>query len=161
MDRSRPTHSPARCRDLPSPDEAAFEAEDAWLREHALDGVAIRTGNPGPYSNCYGWTFTGGRFAIDDDIDIILEDNGYQEVEIPQPGDLAVYERSGTILHVGIVRRCGEKGEATIESKWGARARYHHPAYAYPCRQAIAASSTARRPGASAEGVRVAVWRLN
>jgi hypothetical protein len=130
-DRGRPIYVRS-CRDLPSPDERAIEAEDAWLHEQALDGVAIRTGNPGPYSNCYGWTFTGGRFAIDDDIDIILEDNGYEEVDVPQAGDLVVYRGSGSILHVGIVRRCPETGEAIIESKWGARARYHHPAYAYP-----------------------------
>lgn len=130
-DRGRPIHMRS-CRDLPSPDDTVFDAEDAWLREQALDGIAVRTGNPGPYSNCFGWTFTGGRFAIDEGIDIILEDNGYEQVSAPQPGDLAVYEVRGVILHVGIVRRCGERGEAIIESKWGARARYHHPAYAYP-----------------------------
>jgi hypothetical protein len=133
-DRGRPIRLRG-CSDLPAPDSTAIEAEDAWLREQALDGVAIRTGNPGPYSNCYGWTFTGGRFALDEDINIILEDNGYDEVDAPQPGDLVIYRGGGTIVHVGIVRRCAEEGEAIIESKWGARARYHHPVYAYPVPQ--------------------------
>lgn len=121
-----------RSYDLPPPDASAFEAEDAWLYERALVGVAIRTGNPGPYSNCFGWAFTGGRFAVDDDINAILEDNGYEEVRRPMPGDLVAYDMDGAIFHVGIVRDHDSDGEPIVESKWGARARYHHPVRAYP-----------------------------
>lgn len=120
------------CANLPDPDEDLFEAEDAWLQDRGLDGIAVRTGNPGPYSNCFGWTFTGGRFALDEGIEDILEDNDYRLVSRPRAGDLAVYQAGGTIAHVGIVRECSNSVGVVVESKWGARARYHHPAESYP-----------------------------
>jgi hypothetical protein len=117
--------------ELTAPTEAMLQSEERWLRSEGLDGTLVRTGESGPHSNCYGWVFTGGRFALDADIDQILTDNDYSPTREPRPDDLAVYrDGAGQIVHVGIVRAV-QDGEPLVESKWGARGRYHHPASVY------------------------------
>jgi hypothetical protein len=118
--------------EIPDPTEVELQAEDAWLKAQRLDGPVVRTGNPGPYSNCYGWIFTGGRYTVDTGIEIILDDNRYEPVAKPRPDDLVVYTVSQTIVHVAIVRDVPATGDVIVESKWGARGRYHHPVRAYP-----------------------------
>jgi hypothetical protein len=121
------------CMLLPPLDGRLIEAEDAWLRHHNLHDIVVRSGDAGPYCNCFGWVFTGGRFAIDDNIDALLEDNDYTEVTDPQPNDLAVYRGDcGSPMHVAVVRAVESSGEILVESKWGARACYYHPLHAYP-----------------------------
>jgi hypothetical protein len=116
--------------ELEPPTEAMVEAEEAWLRSQGFHSL-VRTGEPGPHSNCYGWVFTGGRYAVDGNIEDILHDNGYCQTTHPQANDLAVYrDPSGQIVHVGIVRKA-DNGEPLVESKWGARGRYHHAASTY------------------------------
>jgi hypothetical protein len=91
----------------------------------------IRASKPDPSHNCYGWVFTGGRFWIDgDSVDLILADNGYQEVADPRAGDLITYrDRVGRSAHAGIVRSANEN-DVLVESKWGSLGRYlHAPAH--------------------------------
>jgi len=93
--------------------------------------------------NCHGWTFTGGEKWINfpDDVERILEDNGYARVPGGgvQTGDLVIYRKSGEIKHSGIVTAVDGGGNPTqIESKWGAGGRYLHapgdvpPGYGQP-----------------------------
>ncbi|OAI41618.1 hypothetical protein AYO40_02890 [Planctomycetaceae bacterium SCGC AG-212-D15] len=122
----------ARAVEISDATETEVRAEDAWLKAQGLEAPIVRTGNPGPYSNCFGWIFTGGRYAIDTGIETILEDNGYETVSRPRPGDLVVYTAAGAAVHVAIVREVPACGAVIVESKWGARGRYHHPVHAYP-----------------------------
>lgn len=77
-------------------------------------------------ANCHGWVFVGGQHLLwRDGIDRILEDNGYQICNEPQPGDLIIYRNnSGEILHTGLVR-AGLFGKI-IESKWGLSKLFVH-----------------------------------
>jgi hypothetical protein len=79
--------------------------------------------------NCHGWVFTGGRYWIaGGQVAGILEDNGYEEVMEPRPGDLVVYrDDKGDITHTGLVRCAGGDGPLLIESKWGGLGRFLHP----------------------------------
>jgi len=109
-------------------DEAA-EAERHWVAEGRLECHIIRTGEVDPSSNCHGWVFTGGRYAIHpDDVESILEDNGYQPVASPSKGDLIVYRNeAGVVMHTGIVLEVVHENLVLIESKWGPLGRFLHP----------------------------------
>jgi hypothetical protein len=96
-----------------------------------LEGQAVQVAPPDYLSICHGWTFTGGRHMItEQSVEMILRDNGYQEVDQPRPGDLIIYrdQSSGQIVHSGIVRAIGEEGYVLVESKWGPQGRYLHEA---------------------------------
>jgi hypothetical protein len=79
-------------------------------------------------ANCHGWVFTGGRHLLKGTgVEMILEDNGYQIVKKPQPGDVIVYrDLVNQIVHTGIVRVAFDDGQVLIESKWGIAGRYLH-----------------------------------
>ncbi len=78
-------------------------------------------------SNCHGWVFAGGRFAVGcQDVDPILWDNQYDLVERPEAGDLIIYrDDAGAVVHSGIVR-LAENDLVMVESKWGPHGRYLH-----------------------------------
>jgi len=80
--------------------------------------------------DCHGWTFTGGSDWINDDqVQQILNDNGYQSVELGAVlvGDLVIYRHEGNITHSGVVTEVDENGmPILIESKWGRLGRYLH-----------------------------------
>jgi hypothetical protein len=78
--------------------------------------------------NCHGWVFTDGKYILaGNDVERILADNGYREVEHPASGDLIVYrDYSGGIVHTGLVRAADDRGLVLIESKWGLEGRYLH-----------------------------------
>ncbi len=109
--------------------DEAEQAEQDWIAEGRLECHVIRTGDVDPASNCHGWVFTGGRYAIHpDDMETILADNGYQRVETPRKGDLILYRsEQGSILHTGIVLEVVSENLVLIESKWGPLGRYLHP----------------------------------
>lgn len=109
--------------------EEAEQAEQQWIAEGRLECRIIRTGDVDPASNCHGWVFTGGRYAIHpDDVEDIVTDNGYQRVESPRKDDLILYrDDRGAILHTGIVVEVISENLVLIESKWGPLGRYLHP----------------------------------
>ncbi|GIW90977.1 MAG: hypothetical protein KatS3mg109_1409 [Pirellulaceae bacterium] len=91
-------------------------------------GYVIRREKPTPRYNCHGWVFTGGRYVVkSEDVETILHDNGYSEVEQPQVGDLVVYrDEQGRIIHTGVVRGILDDGTPLLESKWGFAGRFLH-----------------------------------
>ena len=78
--------------------------------------------------NCHGFVFTNGRFWISgDEVERILEDNGYVPVGLPRPPDVAVFrDTAGKIIHTGIVRGAAADGVILLESKWGNMGRFIH-----------------------------------
>lgn len=87
-----------------------------------------RVAPPDASTNCHGWVFAGGRYAIGEAaVAALLEDNGYSIVDSPRRGDVIVYrDDAGKIQHSGRVRSVHDDGQVWIESKWGASSRYVH-----------------------------------
>lgn len=103
--------------------------EERVLRETRLADQVIRHGGPSDESNCHGWVFTGGKFLLSpEDVELILKENGYAEVQEPQPGDVAVYRQGGTVSHTALVRYVAEGQPVLVEGKWGAMGVFLHPA---------------------------------
>lgn len=95
-------------------------AELKVLASAQLNHQIIRRGAGGDHSNCHGWVFTDGRFRLSpEDVDLILRENGYQEVVEPRAGDVVIYRRGGGIVHSGIVRYVTEGQPVLVEGKWG------------------------------------------
>jgi hypothetical protein len=95
-------------------------AEDRALKNNRLEGQVIRRGGASDQSNCHGWVFADGKFNVsNDDVEIILKENGYQQISEPHLGDLAVYRSGGTILHTAIVRYVTTGQPVLVEGKWG------------------------------------------
>lgn len=95
----------------------------------------IESGPPDVRTNCFGWVFTGGKFAIIDQgwTETILADNGYRVVEQPQESDLVVYrDYRNVVVHVGVVKATGADDFVLVESKWGMLHRYLHAPEAQP-----------------------------
>jgi hypothetical protein len=110
-------------------DEVTQAAEVEYFKAHSFAHHVIRTGPAGDGTNCHGWVFTGGRHWISGkEVETILADNGYREVQAPQPGDLAVFRESGAVIHSGVVCGLSEEGTVLIESKWGRLGRFVHTA---------------------------------
>lgn len=101
-------------------------ASDAALEVYQRK--VLRVALPDATSNCHGWVFASGRYGLSEPaVEALLQDNGYQPVAAPQPGDVIVYrDDAGKILHSGRVRSAHENGQIWIESKWGAGGRYIH-----------------------------------
>lgn len=94
------------------------------------EGRAILAGGAEALSNCHGWVFTGGRYAIAaENVDAILRDNGYERVAAPGLHDLIVYrDAAGRPVHTGLVKAVGADGFILVESKWGSlRVFWHTP----------------------------------
>ncbi len=106
------------------------DGEARFLRQFpAFSGRIIQVGPPDPFLGCHGWTFTGGRYNVDpEQVERILRENGYVEMQVPRSGDLIVYRdrETGLITHTGIVRVADGEGLVLIESKWGSNGRYLH-----------------------------------
>jgi hypothetical protein len=98
-----------------------FATETQTLQSTRLDDYVIRRGPPDDNSNCHGWVFTGGKYAIrGHEVDTILVENEYQPSTIPRAGDLCVYRNeSNLILHTALVRSVFDDGTILVESKWG------------------------------------------
>jgi len=108
--------------------------EESYLGNGSWKWQVIRVGDPNLTSNCHGWVFTGGRFAIRcADVDGILADNRYCQTSRAQPGDVIVYrDGQGRVLHSGVVRFVAGNGLVLVESKWGPLGRYLHPPECQP-----------------------------
>ncbi len=79
-------------------------------------------------ANCHGWVFTGGKFLLrGDQIDMILQDNQYEQIMEPLPGDIVIYrDELGGIRHTGLVQAVLMDGTIITESKWGIDSRFLH-----------------------------------
>lgn len=95
-----------------------------------LAGRVERLAPAGDACNCHGWAFTGGRYWIaNHDLDFILEDNCYQVVSDPRPGDLAMYKQGNAFTHTAVVV-AAEPGEPVmVVGKWGWMGVYRHAVY--------------------------------
>jgi hypothetical protein len=127
-DAGRPLH---RYRPAQPATPAELHAGEAFtLEAWEFSEHAIRTAPADDESNCHGWVFGGGTCWIQGaDVFLILQDNGYEPVSDPQPGDLIVYRDAGAgrvITHSGIVRTAGHGSPVLIESKMGRGGRFLH-----------------------------------
>jgi hypothetical protein len=104
---------------------AMVREADAWLVQ-GFPGV-VRLDGPNVTYNCHGWIVAGGRYWIEGpDFELILHDNGYHPVPIPQLGDIVVYRDGvGEIVHSGLVREVSAAA-VSVESKWGVLQRVLH-----------------------------------
>jgi hypothetical protein len=103
--------------------------EEKTLRDGRFHDQVIRRSGPTDHSNCHGWVFTGGKFLLSpDDVEQILKENGYQEIQEPRAGDLVVYRRASAVMHTAIVRYVTEGQPVLVEGKWGAMGVFLHPA---------------------------------
>jgi hypothetical protein len=104
------------------------------LLDSPLPYRAVRLTDAESVSNCAGWVFAGAHAWIQcRDVRQILDDNGYQAVKRPHPGDLAIYRDStGEIVHVAQVSAILDGGRPLIESKWGAQGVFLHLAEGTP-----------------------------
>lgn len=99
------------------------------LTDAKLHAQVIRRGEPTDHSNCHGWVFTGGKFLLSpDDVELILKENDYAEVQDPHAGDLVVYRQNGAVAHTAVVRYVAEGQPVLVEGKWGAMGVFLHPA---------------------------------
>jgi hypothetical protein len=115
--------------DLEYRDQAATVQEETdYLRRHDLLMTAIRLAAPSLDTNCHGWVFSGGRAWVrGDEVDLILNDNGYTPATLPRPGDVAVFRRDdGAPEHTALVHSVGPDGSVFLESKWGPLGRFLH-----------------------------------
>lgn len=110
------------------PAEECEQAEQLMFTEWHVNGL-VRCRPATDESNCHGWVFTGGKFWLRSaEVAVILSENGYTRVDLPEKGDLAVYHSSsGDILHTAVVWSV-ENGEVLVEGKWGVMGVYRHPA---------------------------------
>ena len=79
-------------------------------------------------SNCHGWVFVEGSFLIfGSQVEQILAENDYAEVNHPAAGDVIIYRDSrGKVIHSGLVREAGTGSPVLIESKWGLGPIFQH-----------------------------------
>ena len=132
------------------PGPELLAAEERWLLASGLSAHLVPTGRPTEAYVCHDWVFTGGRYTLDGNpVEEILLDNGYHEVAVPQPGDLAVYRQCNMapVMHTGVVRSAGEGATVWVESKWAWHGRYLHPASVYCYPRAVYAFFRSARPG--------------
>jgi len=153
---------PVRLLSYPAPSPpppAVLAAEEHWLRRSGLSVSLTPVAPPSATYVCHDWVFAGGRFAlVGDPVAMILEDNGYQEISVPQAGDIAVYHGNGArgnIMHTGIVRAAEREDRVFVESKWAWMGRYVHPAGVYCNPNAVCSFYRSSRPGHLLRGLDV------
>jgi hypothetical protein len=118
---------------IPIPEEDCLvttSVEDRYYGCYGVGSRMLRVSSPDTSCNCHGWVFARGRYWLtDNQVEMILKENGYGPVNAPGAGDLIVYfGPTGRILHTGIVRLAPETGQGPvlIESKWGKNGRFLH-----------------------------------
>lgn len=125
--------NPVRLREITDREAAtcSLAAQARYLTTTGLSLQVTRTADPTFETNCHGWVFTGGRYwLLSEEVQQILDDNGYESVTTPRAGDLIVYRDSvsNDVVHTGIVCSVTADGKVLVESKWGKMGRFlHHP----------------------------------
>jgi hypothetical protein len=114
--------------ELPRPADELRPLEFDILAAQRRQGHVLRRQDPDDRTNCFGWIFTEGRYWLDNDqIELILSDNGYGVVAAPKPGDLAVYRTQDQMIHhLAMVRAICDDGTILVEGKWGWMGVYLH-----------------------------------
>jgi len=104
-------------------------SEHQTLASIQLADYVIRRAPAGDASNCHGWVFAGGKFAIRGaEVETILAENQYETVTAPVPGDLCLYRNDvGGVAHTAIVRSVLDDGTVLVEGKWGRLGVFLHP----------------------------------
>lgn len=109
-----------------TPDELA-ERDRRTIRQQLTGHQLIRQERADDRSNCHGWVFTGGRFALlPESVDVILRENGYAPVSEPRVGDLTIYGPEGARTHTAIVRYVSPGMPTMVEGKWGSGPVFLH-----------------------------------
>jgi hypothetical protein len=103
--------------------------EQHILTDQGRMDLVIRRRPPADRCNCHGWVFAGGEYWVGlDQVEHILDDNGYLPISEPRPGDLAIYRNSAdTIIHSAVVRATCDDGIVLVEGKWGWMGVFLHP----------------------------------
>jgi hypothetical protein len=114
--------------------EVLHERQSQMLRSLGLSERVITLPDVDRGCNCFGWVFAGGRYWLcEDDMEAILKDNGYHQMNTARVGDVVIYrDGAGAVVHAGLVRAAGEDGLLLVESKWGEFGRFIHPPSAHP-----------------------------
>ncbi len=109
--------------------EQLAESEQQTILTTQIAEYIIRRGPADDASNCHGWVFAGGKFAIlGREVDTILAENDYESVMAPLPGDLCLYRNDALgVAHTAIVRSVLEDGTVLVEGKWGRLGVFLHP----------------------------------
>ena len=109
--------------------EFQLSTEQQALQAAHLDDYVIRRGSGEENSNCHGWVFAGGRFAIlGPEVETILEENDYESTTAPNPGDICVYRNdANAVAHTALVRSVFDDGTVLVEGKWGRLGVFLHP----------------------------------
>lgn len=129
-------------------DAEAYEAYAEWIHlEYCQRYELIVTSAPTPRTNCHGWVFLRGQYLLfGEQVEQILEDNGYLEVFQPRPGDLIIYrDAAGNILHSGLVWEYAADGGLLIQSKFGISGCYLHAPEEQPYGERFSFYRTDRR----------------
>lgn len=112
----------------PRDDAMLRSIEDAIFSRPDLRDQVIRSQSSSDRTNCHGWVFTGGRYWVTGgEVDRILNENGYQPVTDPRPGDLVVYRNGANVAHSALVRYVSPGLPVMVEGKWGCSGVYLHP----------------------------------
>jgi hypothetical protein len=118
----------AREPDEVRPAAALTEAEARLLAGGKHDDNVIRLGPADDRSNCHGWVFTGGHYILSpDDVELILKENGYEQVQTPRAGDVVVYRNASGVSHTAIVRYTAPNQPVLVAGKWGVLGVFLHP----------------------------------
>lgn len=72
-------------------------------------------------TDCHGQTFTDGKFWINNDqVNGILQGDGYKQVDTPKSGDVVVYKEGGDVVHsVTVSDVNSESGAVTVTGLGG------------------------------------------
>ncbi len=107
-----------------------FEAFLATARTtlRSVTELAILRADARHDSNCHGWVFAEGRYIVrNEDVPIILSENGYSQTDTPGINDVVVYyDTDGSVLHTAIVRALYDGQLPLVEGKWGPTSVYLH-----------------------------------
>jgi hypothetical protein len=122
--------SPIRLYRAETPREAEDlrELEFEVLALQRRQGRVLRRQEADDRTNCFGWIFAEGRYWLDNDqVELILNENGYGVAATARPGDLAVYrDTQGRSHHAAVVRAICDDGTILVEGKWGWMGVYLH-----------------------------------
>jgi hypothetical protein len=111
-----------------APEPELESPQTSWLIAQGLTGRVIQSAPATRAYNCHGWVFTGGRYLLrDQEVEVVLQDNGYRPVATAAVGDLVVYrDQEGAVHHVAQVWGVKEDGQVVAESKWAWMGRFLH-----------------------------------
>jgi hypothetical protein len=111
-------------------------AEQTFLTNTRQDpGNLVRIADPSAHCNCHGWIFTAGKYVVQDaDVLTILTDNGYEAIDDPREGDIAIFLSGRLALHSAFVLQRPTSSKTYLQSKWGPFGVFNHGIGEHPFR---------------------------